>query len=555
MIITSSRIRARSGHKAIANHVLRGKDNEKVILLRGGEHRLKAAMEDARSFGRTYGLRHFTVNPSERLSREQVAEVLQELATEFQFDPAEATVIEHQKRRADGKGHDRHWHVLVSEVDAITGRCMSSSHTYARQEKVARVAEIRFGHPVTPGRHNKAVVEALRREGRLEIAQKLEAVGITQGQLPHSAFTSAQHQEMKRKGQHLPELKTIVATAWERSDGRKALEAALSEHGLTVRQGDKKDTWLIEQEGQFLGALHRLAGVRKAAVVARMKEEVPTHENRSPTHLQQQPGPARFEPADLYRSQRCPRDGEPDPQPSRSATGRERRARSNPSAHGPTNEDRAAGDSDREADRANRKEARDRRRRMIAAARLRSRIRQYPERLKPPPPPPKKRRIQAEGAFYHPLVGQQIRSDRQARGLAWRWQQLGFQTAFDAQPPRSVVIQGNGWSIRDFGNLVTLSTVDDRAIAVMVDKAKREWGGAIECSGSPQFLEASWLECQRQGVAFSVKGDPNWQPPEHIRMAWELEQQEAQYQREQLAPQDEVDYTYTTAEEPARFGL
>ena len=555
MIITSSRIKTSSGHKAVANHVLRGRDNERIITLSGGEYRLENAIEDAKRWGRAYGIRHFTINPAESISREQAAEVLKNLADEFQFDPSAATVIEHQKPRADGQAHDRHWHVLLPEVDPLTGRCMSSSHTYARQEKVARIAEIQFGHTVTPGRHNRAVVQALRQEGRLEIAEKLEQAGITKSDLPNSSFTASQHQTAKRLGDDMPALKQAVSAAWERSDGRKALEAALQEQGLKIDRGDKRDTWILtDEEGRFLGALHRLAGVRKGQVSQRM-QEVPVHENQHKQAPERPARPARPIAPDVQRSQvREPRN-ESNPRLA-GGSSRERRARPDPRAHGPTNEDRAAGDSDREADRPDRKEARDRQQRIIAAAKLRSRIRQYPERLKPPPPP-KKRTIRAEGAFYHPLAGQQIRSDRQAHGLAWRWQQLGFQTAFDAQSPRSVVIQGDGWAIRDFGNLVTLSTVDDRAIAVMVDKAKREWGGTIECSGSPQFLEASWLECQRQGVAFSVKGDPNWQPPEHIRMAWELEQQEMQYagQEPELSELDSSDYTNKSAPEPIRFGL
>lgn len=553
MIITSSRIKTSSGHKAVANHVLRGRDNERIITLSGGEYRLENAIEDAKRWGRAYGIRHFTINPAESISREQAAEVLKNLADEFQFDPSAATVIEHQKPRADGQAHDRHWHVLLPEVNPITGSVMTSSHTYARQEKVARIAEIQFGHTVTPGRHNRAVVQALRQEGRLEIAEKLELAGIMQAPLPQSAFTAEQHQEAKRKGLDIPAAKAVVKDAWQRSDSAKALSAALAEHGLTISQGDKKDTWILtDDEGRFLGALHRLAGVRKGQVSQRM-QEAPTHENSSFPQPKRQPGPARSLPADLQRSESRPRRYESNPRLA-GGSSRERRARPDPRAHGSAHEDRAKVDSDREADHPDRKEARDRQQRIIAAARLRSRIRQHPERLKSPPPP-KKRTIRAEGGFYHPLAGQQIRSEKQAHGLAWRWQQLGFDAVLDAQSPRSVVVQGDGWQLRDFGNLVTLSTIDDRAIEVMVTKARREWGGTIECRGSPQFLEASWLECQRQGVEFSVKGNPDWEPPEHIRMAWDLEQQEAQYQREQLVPQDEVDYTYTTAEEPARFGL
>lgn len=554
MIITSSRIKARSGHRAVANHVLRGKDNEKVILLRGGEHQLADAVEDAREWKRQYAIRHFSISPQEPMTRKQLREVLDDLSAEFGFDPATATVVEHQKQRADGQAHDRHWHILVPEVDALTGRCMSSSHTYARQEKLARVAEIRLGHTVTPGRHNRAVVNALRQEGRLEIAEKLEQAGITKSDLPNSSFTASQHQEGKRKGLDLPALKQAVSAAWERSDGRKALEAALQEQGLRIGRGEKKDTWILtDEEGRFLGALHRLAGVRKGQVSQRM-QEVPAHEDRSTATPKWQPA-ARFEPADLYRSQEGPRDGIGNPGPPRNAP-RVRARRSNRAADGHLGEDRAEADADRT-------EAGDRRRRMIAAAQLRAAFQRHQldleeeirararARIRPEPPARPRKRTPAAGGGGNPWLGKGIQNERQARGVSWRWEHQGFQTQVT---DRFVMVKGADWRLVDYGNRCVIDEVTDDSVRALITKARRDWNGGIRCHGSQHFLEQAWLEAQRQGVDFSVRDDPDWRPPEHIQMQWQLECDEAEYEQE-VVDRPEVDYTRKNDSEAVQFRM
>lgn len=429
MIIKATRISTASGHGAIANHVLRGKDNERITHLRGGEADLVAAFNDARAWKRKKAIRHFAVSPAQKMTRKQANECLQLLAQEFGFDPQSAVVIEHQKPRTGEGGYHVHWHILAPEVDPITGATMGDSHMYARQEKIARVCEVRFGHPITQGRHNRAVVHALRNEGLDDIAGKLEAAGITEKELPNASYTSEQHQIAKRQGLSLPKVREVVKTAWERSDSRQALEAALAECSLQISDGDKPNTWIVQgEDGEFLGGLHRLAGVRKAEIAKRMQA------------------------AETIKKEQAPPPANP--------------------------------------------------------------IKNNPTRVAP------KGRRKGIGAIKPPWIGQQIRSKREAAGLAHRWQQQGFKAEAHET---GVLIHGNGWQIADSGNKCVVSHPAPDAIKALVSKGKREWNGQIEAHGSQEFLAKCWLECQRQGVQFSVQDQPNWKPPKAVQKHWERE--------------------------------
>src|SRR5690606_6427942 len=57
----------------------------------------------------------------------------------------------------------RHRHYAWSLVRA-DGKIIDLSHDYARREKISRVVEFEFGMPLTPGRHNRAVIAALEAE-------------------------------------------------------------------------------------------------------------------------------------------------------------------------------------------------------------------------------------------------------------------------------------------------------------------------------------------------------------------------------------------------------
>lgn len=62
-----------------------------------------------------------------------------------------------------------------------------------RLEKVARLEEIRLGHPLTAGRHDAAIAKALRKEGKYREAGLVEAEKSVWQRL------SRQHRRLKKK--------------------------------------------------------------------------------------------------------------------------------------------------------------------------------------------------------------------------------------------------------------------------------------------------------------------------------------------------------------------
>lgn len=274
MIIKSMRIRTRGGSKRLLDHLLRGDENEEVTLLRGTEQDVRDAFSDARHREREHAVRHFIVAPGHPASREQMLYVVESLAHEFRVNPETAIIVEHRKSKADATLFDRHLHVIVPEIDAVTGKSLSTSHSYARQEKVARAAEVVLCHPITSGKHNAAVLAALRREGRADLADAIDRALATQaGSVLQQAFTHADHQRVKRGGYELPQLRRTIAEAWASTTTREQFEASLAAHGIVARPGEKPGTYIVETvDGTFLGALNRLAKARKADVLARMEK-------------------------------------------------------------------------------------------------------------------------------------------------------------------------------------------------------------------------------------------------------------------------------------------
>jgi hypothetical protein len=293
VILKATRIAAASGPDAWIRHVLHGKENERISLVYGSEMDVRSAFEDARLAGSRYGIRHWTINPGEPCDRKAAERAVARLAREFGFDPRTTVIVEHQKRRADGQGYDVHWHVAVPEYDPVRRRVLNSRWDRPRHEKIARILEAELGHQFTQGAHARAVAQALEAEGRNDVARALKDAGHLDGSRPRASFDSDRHQQAKRTGVSLPEARAAVRNAWQQSDGPEALNAALAERGLQARPGDKAGTWIVVSaaDGQFIGAVHRLAGVRIADVRARLSTSTetdhdPERSRRPPTRTE-----------------------------------------------------------------------------------------------------------------------------------------------------------------------------------------------------------------------------------------------------------------------------
>lgn len=276
MIIGATRIKvaSKSGPHALIRHVFAGKDNEAIAVLQGGRHMVQAAHEDAKAAGRTYSNRHFSVSPEMATTRDQAQGVFQSIAQEFGFDIADATVVEHQKTRQGGQGYERHWHVMVPEMRP-DGTALDSRFMRARQEKLGRIAEIRLGHPITHGKHDKAVLAAMEREGLPEAVRFAELVrwrefGPGAG-TPKAAYSAETHQILKRNGLSTPAIKAAIQQAWAaREENGLPFKDMLHACGIDLVPGKRSGVWVAAVGGVEVTALNRLLKIPAVEVSAEM---------------------------------------------------------------------------------------------------------------------------------------------------------------------------------------------------------------------------------------------------------------------------------------------
>lgn len=292
MIIQESRIRTKSGADAIARHVLHGPNNETIRIMAGSDWLLHDAMREARREKLTYGLRHIAFNPDEPMTDVQLAEFARRICLEFHADPKHITLVIHQK---DGSTHG---HLLLPEWQQ--DHILDSRFSWIRLEKLARLEEIRLDHALVAGRHDRSIAKALRQTGKVHEAELIAALAPAQPtDKPRAAYTSQAHRTAERQGLDLPKLKQLVASLWNRSDGLKSFRAALTEHGLTMRAGDRKETrpgaHIIEtKDGELIGSFTRLTKVRMAEFRKLLAKEQSAEHEKLPLDIRSTRVPVRM---------------------------------------------------------------------------------------------------------------------------------------------------------------------------------------------------------------------------------------------------------------------
>lgn len=276
MIIKTSRITAESTHRHLYRHLMRTDENEEVRIVQGREFALAEAVKDARHAKRWYGLRHVILSPEQATSPETFQKIVTLYQSEFGADPP-LMIVEHQKKRADGQSYDRHWHVVFAET-LTNGRSLNSRFIRIRNEKVARFTELAFGHPLTSGKHNDAVIKALEASSNPHMqraATDLKQAFWGEEHTPQATFTDKAHQVTKRKAGKsvLPAMRTHLRKRWQ-EEGRVLLSfiERVAEEGYLIREGDKPDVWLIGQNGDAHLALHRVLNLKKKELVALLSD-------------------------------------------------------------------------------------------------------------------------------------------------------------------------------------------------------------------------------------------------------------------------------------------
>ncbi|WP_255030973.1 hypothetical protein [Acetobacter persici] len=279
----------------MSRHVLHGAKNEAIRVLAGSDWLMRDQMREAKRERLTYGLRHIAFNPAQTMSDTQLSEFAGRLCQELKADPSHMTLIIHQKDRTT------HGHLILPEWQE--DHVLDSRFSWMRLEKVARLEEMRLGHPLVPGRHDKGIAKALRKEGHHHEAERIESLIPASDDLkPRAAYTAQARRMAERQGVDLATRKTLVGTLWSQSDGLKSFRAALEEHGLRMRAGDRQKTrpgaHIIEDEnGTLIGSFTRLTKVRMAEFRKLLAEE---NTYRPQPALIQRPKKNKLQ-QDLYR--------------------------------------------------------------------------------------------------------------------------------------------------------------------------------------------------------------------------------------------------------------
>ncbi len=105
-----------------------------------------------------------------------------------------------------------------------------------------------------------------------------------------------------------------------------------------------------------------------------------------------------------------------------------------------------------------------------------------------------------------------------ASTLADRWRERGYTDVSVARDGVWIAV-GNA-RLHDEGNRLTVhGPATDDAIRALCDKCAGDWGGKMEIWGDEDFKIRTWQEAQRRGIEIV-----NFDPPDHIRAAWDREQ-------------------------------
>uniref|UniRef100_A0A9E8CQC9 MobA/VirD2-like nuclease domain-containing protein n=1 Tax=Bosea sp. NBC_00436 TaxID=2969620 RepID=A0A9E8CQC9_9HYPH len=243
---------------------------------------------------------------------------------EFNLGEVQKCGVEHIKA---GRPH---YHIVYSLVQP-NGKVTDLRHEYARREKVSRVTEFECGLPFVKGKHNRAVAQALRKDGRDDVASAMEAAGLLDGRRSIALQTPRERAQADRTDMPIADVRASALAAWRTSDSGPAFETSLAERGLRLAEGDRGPV-LIDHAGgahsltRSLSAAARQEGDRiTSATVRRRLADYPVSTiEEAKEHVRR----AAIEPrqADLPGSQKRARDEpatSPPPDPSR-GTGRER---------------------------------------------------------------------------------------------------------------------------------------------------------------------------------------------------------------------------------------
>ncbi len=237
----------RAGGANLATHLMRTDDNEHVELheVRGfAVSDLKGAFKEVEAISRgtkcTQYLFSLSLSPpeGERVPVGMFMSAIDRAEERLGLQGQPRVVVFHEK---EGR---RHAHCAWSRIDAetMTARQMS---------------------------FYKTKLQSLSRDLYLENGWKMPRGLVNAAERNPTNFTLAEWQQAKRQNIDPRWLKATLQECWNNSDGRKAFEQALGEHGFHLAHGNKRGYVIVDHAGE-VHSLTRMTGAKTRDVASRL---------------------------------------------------------------------------------------------------------------------------------------------------------------------------------------------------------------------------------------------------------------------------------------------
>ena len=260
MIIKSSQ---RSNGKQLANHLV-SQENEKVTLINssgvfssdvaGSIQEMEALAKGSRA---RKPLFHVSVSPEESAKMTEEDWKKSWAVHDKIHGLAGLQYIEVQHKK-NGRTHR---HRCYNRVDPETLTARNLGWSRIKNERIARQLEVELAHSIITGKHNRAAIKALQKDGLGDIAEQLIQAGL---ETAPPTITSKTHSEwqLQKRGVPIDQVRELLAAAWQQSDNPQSFAAALKDKGFLLAQGDKVPV-VVGTDGKGIPLLRAINAARK----------------------------------------------------------------------------------------------------------------------------------------------------------------------------------------------------------------------------------------------------------------------------------------------------
>jgi hypothetical protein len=298
----------RSNGKQLAAHLISSENEQVTFIQSNGVYSLNiaGAISEMEAFAKISSaqkpLYHVSISPeqSANMSADDWKKTWALHDKIHGLDGLQFVEVQHEK-------NDRtHRHRVYNRVDPETGTARNLSWTRIKNERIARQLEVELGHTIIPGKHNRAVLTAIEKDGLTDVAEQLKHLAASAPAMPD--FTHEEWQLAKR-GAPIENVRVALAECWRNSDNAKSFEAALADKGFAIAQGDKVPV-VVGLDGQEIPLLRAInvarkkvgdKALKKSDLANRLPEKLPDIDQvrEAQNEILQQPGQVTVEKTDM----------------------------------------------------------------------------------------------------------------------------------------------------------------------------------------------------------------------------------------------------------------